>query len=90
MMRKHADNQIYQKHEKIVRVTPGDIIAGDNNFILPGQPSVTDSNYAPNNQPAAGCPRFAAYPFAGQTNITMYDEQLGTTLRKTSLRWRIR
>ena len=27
--------------------------------------------------PAA--PRFAAYPFAGQSNITMYDEQLGTT-----------
>ncbi len=33
--------------------------------------------------PATSClpaaPRFAAYPFAGQLNVTMYDEQMGTT-----------
>ena len=39
--------------------------------------------------PAA--PRFAAYPFAGQPNITLYDEQLGTTFTQnfTSLAYKV-
>ena len=39
--------------------------------------------------PAA--PRLAAYPFAGQPNITMYDEQLGTTFTQnfTSLAYTV-
>jgi len=39
----------------------------------------------------ATAPRFAAYPFAGQPNITMYDEQLGTTFTQnfTSLAYKV-
>ena len=36
-------------------------------------------------------PRFAAFPFAGQTNVTIYDEQLGTTFTQnfTSLAYKV-
>jgi hypothetical protein len=44
------------------------------NIFLNDSPAITQKTSS-----LARAPRFAAYPFAGQPNITMYDEQLGTT-----------
>jgi hypothetical protein len=48
------------------------------NIFLNDSPAITQKT---SSLPAA--PRFAAYPFAGQPNITMYDEQLGTTFTQS-------
>ena len=54
-----------------------------------GQPEAQNASQTTSRLPAA--PRFAAYPFAGQPNITMYDEQLSTTFTQnfTSLAYTI-
>lgn len=54
-----------------------------------GQSAAQTASQTTSRLPAA--PRLAAYPFAGQPNITMYDEQLGTSFTQnfTSLAYNI-
>jgi hypothetical protein len=56
------------------------------NLFLNDSPPITQKTSS-----LATAPRFAAYPFAGQPNITMYDEQLGTTFTQnfTSLAYKV-